>query len=131
MPVSLKDAQTILLAAEASARKVGVIVSITVVDNRGDLIASIRMDGARYFTPDISKGKAMAAAVFGVSSATLTERAGSPVFQSLNLMHSGRLVFSQGAVPITQGVAIEGAVGVSGGTPQQDEDIANAGLAAV
>jgi uncharacterized protein GlcG (DUF336 family) len=89
------------------------------------------MDGARFYTADVARGKAMVSAIFGRPSATFAERAGSPVMQSINQMHQGRLVFGQGAVPITRGEDVIGAVGVSGGSSQQDEDLANAGIAAL
>lgn len=131
MSVSLHDAARIIQAGEASAKSQGIKVSIAVVDTRGDLVALSRMDGARFFTPDVARGKAMVAAVFGQSSALLAERANSPVFQSLNQMHQGRFVFGQGGLPIAKGNEIVGGVGVSGGTSQQDEDIGKAGLAAL
>jgi glc operon protein GlcG len=131
MPLALEDAQRILRAAEASAKENGINVSISIVDARGDLVASIRMDGARFFTADVSRGKAVASAVFAQPSGALTERSNTPVFQSLNLMQQGRFIFGQGALPISRGGTVEGAIGVSGGTSQQDEDIANAGLSAL
>jgi uncharacterized protein GlcG (DUF336 family) len=131
MPLILQEAQKILQAAEASAKKTGTNVSISVVDGRGDLVASVRMDGARFFTPDASRGKAAASAVFGQPSGALTERASNPVFQSVVLMLQGHFIFGQGALPIIRGGTVEGAVGVAGGTSQQDEDIANAGLSAL
>jgi uncharacterized protein GlcG (DUF336 family) len=119
----------VIEAAEESAERLGVKVSVSVVDARGDLIASVRMDGAPFFTSDVSRGKATASAVFGQPSAALADHAGSPVFTSLNIMLQGRLVLTQGAVVVIKGGdVVEGAVGVSGGTAQQDEDIANAGL---
>jgi uncharacterized protein GlcG (DUF336 family) len=131
MPLTLKDAQKIIMAGEASAAQLGIKVTIAVVDARGDLVALARMDGARYFTPDVAKGKAVVSATFGQPSGAFAERANSPVFQSLNLMRQGGLVFGQGALPIAKGGEVQGAVGVSGGTSQQDEDVAKAGLAAL
>lgn len=131
MPLTLHEAQTILLAAEVSAREKGINASICVVDARGDLVATIRMDGARFLGPDVSRGKAMVSAIFGQLSGELTELGKNPVLQNLNLMRQGFFIFGQGAVPISRAGAVDGAVGVSGGTPQQDEDIANAGISAL
>jgi uncharacterized protein GlcG (DUF336 family) len=131
MGLTLKDAQKVLAAAEARAKAIGINVSISVVDARGDLVATQRMDGARWFTPDVARGKATVSATFGAPSGDFAERASGPVFQSLNLMNQGGLVFGQGAVPVNRGAGVEGAVGVSGGSSEQDEDIAKAGLAAL
>jgi uncharacterized protein GlcG (DUF336 family) len=129
LPLDL--ALRILRAAEATATEEGVKVSISVVDARGDLVASIRMDGAPFFTPDVSRGKAMASAVFARPSGALTDQANSPVFLSLNLMQPGHFIFGQGAMPIEVEGSVAGAIGVSGATSQQDEDIAKAGLSAL
>ncbi|MBI4296950.1 MAG: heme-binding protein [Chloroflexi bacterium] len=131
MPITLREAERVLKAAESSAISQDLKVSIAVVDTRGDLVITCRMDGARYFTPDIARGKAMASAMFNAPSGTLAERANSPVMQTLNQMNLGRLVFGQGALPIVRGSEVLGAVGVSGATSQQDEDIAKAALAAL
>ncbi len=131
MPINLRDAEKLVKAAEASAVSQGIKVSIVVVDTRGDLVVTYRIDGARYFTPDIARGKAMVSAMFNAPSGTLAERASTPIMQSLNQMNLGRLVFVQGALPIVRGNEVQGAIGVSGGTSQQDEDIAKAALAAL
>jgi len=131
MPVSLTQAEKIIAAGRKSAEAMGVKVSIAVVDERGDLIAFNRMDGARFTTVAISQGKALASAFFGQPSGVLAERAGSPVFQSIIQMNQGRVVFGQGAMPIARDGQNIGAVGVSGATSQQDEDVAKAGIAAM
>jgi uncharacterized protein GlcG (DUF336 family) len=131
MPITLREGEKLLKAAEQSAISQGLKVSIVVVDTRGDWVVACRMDGARYFTTDIARGKAMVSAMFYAPSGTLVERANTPVMQSVNQMNLGRLVFGQGALPIMRGNEVLGAVGVSGGTSQQDEDIAKAALAAL
>ena len=129
--ITLADAEIILGAAKDHANSLGIKVSICVVDARGDLLALIRMDGARFYTTDVARGKATVSAMFGRPSAAFAERANSPVFQSLNQMQQGRLVFGQGAIPVTKGEEIIGAVGVSGGSSQQDEEVASAGVSAL
>lgn len=130
MSVTIARAEGIIKAGRATAEKMGLKVSIAVVDARGDLIAFARMDGARFITVAVSQGKALASAFFGQPSGVLAERAGSPVFQSIIQMNQGRVVFGQGAMPITEDGQVVGAVGVSGATSQQDEDVAKAGLTA-
>jgi glc operon protein GlcG len=131
MAITLSEAQTMLNAALASASAFGVNGSICVVDTQGIPLALARMDGARFFTADVARGKAMVSAFFGQPSAALEERASAPFFSSFNQMHGGRLFFVQGAVPITKNGELVGAIGVSGGSAQQDEDIGKAGLEAL
>lgn len=131
MPLTLRDAEKAVQAAQASATKMGVNVSICVVDARGDLVAAARMDKARYFTADVARGKAMVSAMFGQLSGAMAERGGSPIMQNLNQMNQGKMFFAQGAVPIAKDGEVVGAVGVSGATSQQDEDVAKAGVAAL
>ncbi len=132
MAITLHEAKKILQAAEDSANAAGIKVVISVVDPRGDLVALARMDGVRYFTADVASGKARVSAIFGQPSGVFEARVGvSPGLQSLMQMHQGHLLFVQGAVPIIRENEVIGAVGVSGGTAQEDEDAAKAGLAAL
>ncbi|MDA0988171.1 MAG: heme-binding protein [Chloroflexi bacterium] len=131
MAITLSEAQKMLDAALTSASAIGVKGSICVVDTQGIPLALARMDGARFFTADVAHGKAMVSAFFGQPSAALAERASTPFFSSFNQMNGGRLFFVQGAVPVTQNEELVGAIGVSGGSAQQDEDIAKAGLEAL
>ena len=131
MALTLSEAQKMLGAAQATATSMGVNVSICVIDPQGVPLALARMDGARFFTGDVARGKAMVSAFFGQPSAALSERASSPFFTSFNQMQGGRLFFVQGALPITQDDQTIGAIGVSGASAQQDEDISKAGLDAL
>ena len=131
MPLTLAQAQKIIQAAIAQSQTIGIKAGITVVDAHGDLVAAARMDGARFITADVSKGKASVSAMFGQPSAAMEQQKDMAPMQSLLLMSGGRLVFRQGAVPIMQGGEMLGAVGVSGGSPQQDEDVAKAASAAL
>ena len=131
MSITLTEAEQVLEACKAEAKRMGVGVSATVVDSRGDFKAAFRMDGVGWFTADVCRGKAYASANFGVPTTDLMDRASNPVFQSLVQMHGGRMVLGQGAVPIKKGDQVIGAVGVSGATAQEDEDIALAGARAI
>lgn len=131
MPITLADAEKAIQAGKAEAERLGVGVSISVVDPRGDLKAAIRMDGVGWFTADVASGKAIASANFGVPTTDLADRADIPVFRALVTMQGGHLVLGQGAVPINRGDEVIGAVGVSGATAQEDEDIAKVAAAAI
>jgi uncharacterized protein GlcG (DUF336 family) len=123
------DAQKALAASWSAAEKINVKLSCAVVDSRGDLVALGRMDGARFQTTDVARGKALASAMFGQPSGALGAFANSPFFQNLNTAAQGRLYPIQGAVPVMKNSQVFGAVGCSGATSQQDEDAAKAGVA--
>jgi uncharacterized protein GlcG (DUF336 family) len=124
---TLEAAQKALNAAVASARSQGVALSCAVVDVRGDLVALIRMDDAAFQTASIAQGKAMSSALFDRPSADLARMGASPFFASLNASMGNRMIPAQGAVPIIREERVIGAIGCSGGAPQQDETAAKAG----
>ena len=129
--LTLEDAERMIQAAKAKAVEIGVKLSITVVDERGDLKCMVRMDGAPWRTPYISRGKARAAACFGVPSNELTDRAMIPVMRAVMEVERGEFVPGIGALPIMKDGELVGAIGGSGGTGQEDEDASRAGLNAL
>ncbi len=128
--ITLAEAEVILAAAKAKVMDMGAKMSVSVVDPRGDLLTMMRTDGASWRTPPISRAKANASACFGRASGELTENAQAPVFRGLMAMEGGHMIPGQGALPAYRGGELIGAVGGSGGTAQQDEDAARAGLEA-
>ena len=131
MALTLVEIERMLQAAKKKALDMGVIVGISIVDARGDLLAALRLDGALWRTMPVSRGKAYAAVAFGVPSGELTERANNPVMRALMLMEEGQIIPQQGAVPIKRGNELLGAVGVSGARSEEDEEIARAGIGAL
>ena len=129
--MTLEDAERMLQAAKNKALEMGVKLSISVVDERGDLKCMVRMDGAPWRTPYVSRGKARAAACFGISSADLTDRAMTPVLRAVMEVERGEFVPGQGALPIFRDGELIGAIGGSGGSSQEDEDAARAGIEAL
>ena len=129
--MTLEEAERVLQGAKAKALEMVLKVSVSVVDPRGDLVCMVRLDGAPWRTPAVSRGKARAAACFGLSSAQLTDRATTPVMQGVMLMEGGNLIPGQGALPITRGGEMIGAIGASGGNLQEDEAVAQAGIDAL
>jgi uncharacterized protein GlcG (DUF336 family) len=125
---TMAEALKALEAARAVAVKLGVNLSCAVVDSRGDLVALTRMDGARFFTTDVARGKAQMSAMFGQPSGSLAQFGSQPFFQNLNTAAQGRLYPLQGALPISRNKQPAGAIGCSGASAQQDEDAAKAGL---
>jgi uncharacterized protein GlcG (DUF336 family) len=121
----LDEAREIVARARAKAAEIGVPMAVAVVDAGGHLVALERMDGAPFAAPEIAWGKAWTAAAWELPSAALAERIGTdPAFSSsVSAATGGRFTPRRGGLPLPGG----GAVGASGGTSQQDEDVARAG----
>jgi uncharacterized protein GlcG (DUF336 family) len=129
MPLTLADANRIVQAAVERAREMNIRISVAVCDAGGRLVAFNRMDNAIWASVYGCQGKAIASVAFGRASGELQERAGSPIIQGIAAAEGGHMIPSQGAVPIIRNGVVEGACGVGGGTAQQDEDCARAGVA--
>ena len=126
--ITLREAETIIEGAKTKIQELGVKMSVSVTDARGDLVAMIRTDGASWRTPVISRGKAVASACFGEPSGELEDRSRWPVFQAFTVLQDGHFIMGQGAVPIYKDGEIAGAVGASGGKSQADEAVCKAAL---
>ncbi len=129
MALTLAEANQVIQSAIAKAKEMNIRISVAVCDAGGRLIAFNRMDGAIWGSVYGSQGKAIASAGFARPSGELAERAGSPIVQGIVAAEGGHMIPSQGAVPIIKNGVTEGACGVGGGTSQQDEDCARAGVA--
>ena len=124
--MTLETALKVAQGAMAACRNKGIQIGVTVVDRDGVPQAVLRDTIAPVITLEISKGKAVAAASFGVPTSELTERANTPI---------GRvpgLVLWAGGIPVQAGGALIGAVGVSGAPSEMtDAECAQAGIDAV
>ena len=129
MALTLAEANTVVQGAIDKAREIGIKISVAVCDSGGRLVAFNRMDGAIWAGAYGSQGKAVASVAFARPSGELQERAGTPIIQGIAAAEGGHMIPSQGAVPIIRNGVVEGACGVGGGTSQQDEDCARAGVA--
>ena len=129
MALTLAQANHMIQVAVAKADELGVKVSIAVCDPGGNLLAFNRMEGASAVSATVAQGKAAASAGFGRASGALP--ADSPVIQAVIATLGGRMLPAQGAVPVHNDGELVGAIGGSGATAQQDEDCAQAGLAAL
>ena len=129
MALTLVEANRIVQGALDNARELEIRISVAVCDAGGRLIAFNRMDGAIWGSVYGCQGKAVASAAFARPSGELAERAGSPIIQGIAAAEGGHMIPSQGAVPIVRTGVVEGACGVGGGSTQQDEDCARAGVA--
>ncbi|HEY3909992.1 MAG TPA: heme-binding protein [Stellaceae bacterium] len=129
MTLTLEEANRILDGALAKARELNIKISASVCDAGGRLVAFQRMDSAIWASAYASQGKAVASAAFGRPSGEMADRADQPTPRGVAAAEGGHMIMGQGAVPVIKNGAVEGACGVSGGTAQQDEDCARAGLA--
>ena len=126
--LSAAAVRTILSTAESTARANGWNLSIAVTDAAGDLLGFIKMDNASTGSVDISLGKARTAARYGRPTKVYADRV---LNDTLTFLSIEGLVTLQGGLPITVNGRVIGAVGVSGATSAQDEQVAAAAIAAV
>lgn len=130
--ISLDEATRVLDAARRQAETMGLAMNIAVVDAGGRLSAFARMDGAWLGSIDIAQKKAFTARAFDLSTRELATLAGpgQPLYGIANT-NDGDVVIFAGGVLLKRADAIIGAVGASGGQPDQDHDAACAGAAAL
>ncbi len=129
MALNLAEANRIVEGAIAHAEELNIKVSVAVCDAGGRLVALNRMDGAIWAGAYGCQGKAVASAAFGRASGELAERADQPTPRGIAVAEGGHMIMGQGGLPIIRNGLIDGACGVGGGTSQQDEDCAQAGIA--
>ncbi len=127
LTLTLADAKLILTAARAEAEKNGWAVTVAVVDDGGALVALERADGAFPQSAEIAFGKARTAAAVRTPTKALEDM----VKDRPALVTFPGQIRVQGGLPIKSGAEFVGAVGVSGAASNQDEQCAQAGLAAL
>ena len=118
-------------AAVAHAETLGIRINVAVTDAAGVLAAFLRMPGAFLHSVEIAIDKAYTAASFGFPTSQWMAILAQDEALRLGLVHRPRLVVFGGGVPIRDGETLIGAIGVSGGSAEQDEACAHAGLAAL
>jgi len=106
-------------------------MNIAVMDAGRNLVAFHRMDKAWVASIDIAIDKAFTSAGRGLTTREIGEMAqpGQPLF-GINTTHGGRIVIFAGGIPLMRDGEVVGAIGVSGGTPDEDHEVAGAGVAA-
>ena len=129
MTLTLDEANRIIHGALAKAQELGIRISAAVCDGGGRPVAFQRMDNAIWASTYGAQGKAVASAAFGRPSGEMAARADQPTPRGIAAVAGGPMIMGQGAVPIIKNGIVEGACGVGGGTSQQDEDCARAGVA--
>src|SRR5437870_3508165 len=124
--LTLEAADKIAAAAEIEAKKRNATVVIVVVDDGGYPLVLKRLNDTQVASVDVGIGKARTAAIFRRPSREFEEQIKNGRVASLVLPGATPL---QGGVPLVFDGKVVGAIGVSGNTPQEDEDIAKAGAA--
>jgi uncharacterized protein GlcG (DUF336 family) len=128
--LTMDKAQLIIEAAVEKAKKLGQPMNIAIVDAGTNLMAFARMDGAWLGSIDIAINKAFTAKAFDSSTLELgsNSQPGQQFF-GINASNHGRVMIFAGGVPIKVNGQIVGAVGVSGGSGEQDQAVAEAAAA--
>lgn len=132
MTLTIIQANTIIAAGTARAHELGVAANIALLDAAAHLKAFARMEGAVLGSIDVSIGKARTSALFQISSDAVWGycKPGAPA-PNLEASNGGLMPFPGGLPVIGPDGSIIGAVGVSGGAPSQDLEIAQAAVAAL
>ena len=129
MALTLAEANQVVAAALAKAGEMNIKISVAVCDAGGRLMAFNRMDGAFFAGAYGSQGKAIASAAFARPSGVIDPT--RAIVQGITAAEGGHMIPSQGGLPIIRNGMIEGGCGVGGGTSEQDEECAQAGIAAL
>ena len=127
--LDLADARILLEGARTEADRIGVPMCIAIVDESGNLIAFERMEGGKVTSTTIAIDKAYTAAAakratheYGQAS-----QPGNPAY-GINSAIGGRLMVVGGGLPVAADGVVVGGIGVSSGTPAQDQQVAQAGI---
>ena len=129
--IALEAAEKLLKAGQAEATKINVAMVIAVVDESGVLKAFARMDGAPLLSVDLAKDKAYTAAAYGIPTHAWFDFVKNDPPLLHGIIKTPRLVVFGGGYPVEVDGAVVGGIGVSGGHYSQDQQVAEAALAAL
>jgi uncharacterized protein GlcG (DUF336 family) len=129
--VTLGEARKVIAAAEQKAAEIKQPMNIAVVDEGGNLVSHARMDGAWIGSIEISINKAFTSRAFDISTKELAQYSQSGgQFFGIHVSNHGRVMIFAGGIPLKRAGKVVGAVGVSGGSGEQDQAVAEAGAKA-
>lgn len=129
--VTLSDARRIIAAAEQKAAEIGQPMNIAVVDGGANLVSHVRMDNAWIGSIDISIKKAFTSRAFDIATKDLaTHSQSGKQFFGIHASNDGKIMIFAGGIPLKRDGKVVGAIGVSGGSGEQDHAVAEAGAAA-
>jgi len=131
MSINLAQARKIIDAAEKKAAEIKQPMNIAVVDAGGNLVAHVRMDDAWIGSINISINKAFTSRAFDITTKDLgnNSQPGQQFF-GIHASNNGRIMIFAGGIPLKKDGKVVGAIGVSGGSGEQDQSVAEAGAAA-
>ena len=130
--IQLADARRVIAAAEKKAEELGQPMNVAVVDEGGNLIIFERMTNAWLGSIDISQKKAWTSRGFDISTKDLGANSQpTQQFFGINASNDGKVMIFAGGIPLKQDGKVVGAIGVSGGSGEQDHAVAEAGAAAL
>ena len=127
MAVTLAEARAYVDKGIQKAKEMNIGISLALVDEFGQLVQLDRMDGASLMSPDIAEAKAVTALNFKRPTSRLAQdfEANPERLRSIQQAVHFNVMALGGGVPITRDGHLMGAIGVSGGTADQDEEVAN------
>jgi uncharacterized protein GlcG (DUF336 family) len=129
--ITLEDARRIIAAAEKKAAEIGQPMNIAVADAGGNLVAHVRMDNAWIGSIDISIKKAWTSRAFDITTKDLADNSQSgDQFFGIHASNNGKVMIFAGGIPLKKDGRVVGAIGVSGGSGEQDHAVAEAGAEA-
>ena len=129
--VTLEDARRVIAAAEKKAAEIGQPMNIAVADAGGNLVAHVRMDNAWIGSIDISIKKAFTARAFDIATKDLAEHSQpGKQFYGIHESNGGKIMIFAGGIPLKKDGKVVGSIGVSGGSGEQDQTVAEAGVKA-
>jgi uncharacterized protein GlcG (DUF336 family) len=130
--LTLTAARRMIAAAESMARELRVAMSIAVVDGGDQLVAFVRMDGADLVTVSLARDKAFSALMNRMPTRDLAPlvQPGAD-FYGYDSLAGGRMIVFAGGMPLERGGVLVGAIGVSGGSAEEDQQAADAAVAAL
>src|SRR6267142_442498 len=129
--VMLDDARRVISAAENKAKEIGQPMNIAVADEGGNIVAHIRMNNAWLGSIDISMKKAYTSRAFDIETVDLAKHSQSGgQFFGIHASNGGKIMIFAGGIPLKHEGKVVGAIGVSGGSGDQDHAVATAGAAA-
>lgn len=130
--IGLEAARRIIAAAEKKAEEIGQPMNVAVVDDGGNLVAFERMENAWLGSIDISQKKAWTSRAFDITTKDLGANSQSgDQFFGIHASNDGKVMIFAGGIPLKSGGNVVGAIGVSGGSGEQDHAVAEAGAAAL
>ncbi len=129
--IQLADARRIIAAAEKKAEEIGQPMNVAVVDEGGNLVAFERMANAWLGSIDIAQKKAWTSRAFDITTKDLgaNSQPGDQFF-GIHASNNGKVMIFAGGMPLKKNGNVVGAIGISGGSGEQDHAVAEAGAAA-